>query len=34
MTAATFRSSRVAGFEAAIGFGGTLGLILSGIIHE
>uniref|UniRef100_A0AC34RG86 Uncharacterized protein n=1 Tax=Panagrolaimus sp. JU765 TaxID=591449 RepID=A0AC34RG86_9BILA len=34
MTAATFRSSRVAGFEAAIGFGGTLGLILSGVIHQ
>lgn len=34
MTAKEHRSSRVAGFEAAIGFGATLGLIISGSIHQ
>ncbi|KAE9551479.1 hypothetical protein FO519_005324 [Halicephalobus sp. NKZ332] len=34
MTSTEFRSTRVASFEAAIGFGSTVGLIISGILHQ
>ena len=34
MTSTEFRSTRVASFEAAIGFGSTVGLIISGNLHQ